>query len=114
MAVFVVLAAGLVAFLTFVKLRPQPSGYEGRVVDKSVTLSETPQGSGKVLRLHLRGRGGENFTVKVDYDTYDRARVGMWARSDAGGVELSWDEPPPADASTKTEGAETPSVSAPR
>ncbi len=112
--VFVVLTGGVVAFLTFVSLRPRPSTYEGRIVDKSITLSETYQGSGKVLRLHLQGSRGEKFDVKVNYDTYNRAQVGMWARNEGNGVELSWTEFPPADGATKNEGAETPSASAPR
>jgi hypothetical protein len=111
--VFIALIAGAVAFVTFVKLRPRPSTYEGRVVDKSITLSETQQGSGKVMRLHVRGRNGESFAVRADFDTYNRARVGMWARNEGSGVGLSWAEPP-ADGAVKTEGAETPSASAPR
>jgi hypothetical protein len=113
-AVFIVLIGVVVAFLVSVQFRSQPSTYEGRIVDKSITLSETYQGSGKVLRLHVRGRDGEVSAVKVTYDTYERARVGMWVRSEGGGVELSWDEPTHVVGATKTEGAETPSVSAPR
>jgi hypothetical protein len=113
-AVFIALCGLVIALLVSANLRPQPSRYEGVVVDKSITLAETYRGSGKILRLNIRGRGGENFTAEVNYDTYDRARVGMWARNDGSGIELYATEPPPAAASTKTEGAETPSVSAPR
>jgi hypothetical protein len=113
-ALFIALVGAAVAFLVSANLHPQPSRYEGRVVDKSITLAETQRGSGKILRLHMRGRGGEDFNAEVSYDTYERARVGMWARNDGGGVELYATEPPHATASTKTEGAETPSVSAPR
>ena len=113
-AVFVVLIAGAVAFLTFMRLRPQPSSYEGRIVDKSITLSESQKGSGRVLRLHVRGRDGGNFAVKVDYDTYNRAQVGMWVRNDGGGPQLSWEEPPPSGVSNKAEGAGPPPASAPR
>jgi hypothetical protein len=111
---FVILIAGVITFIVSVKLRSQASRYEGRIVDKSITLSETLQGTGKVLRLHVRGRDGELSAVRVDYDTYNRAQVGMWVSNDGNGPRLSWEEQPPANAATKTEGAEPPSVSAPR
>jgi hypothetical protein len=112
--VMAALGVGVIALAIYVASSPRPSTYEGRIVDKSITLSESYQGSGKTLRLHIRGRGGEVSAVKVTYETYERARVGMWVRNDgSGAVELSWDEPHALGA-TKTEGAETPSVSAPR
>ena len=101
-ALFIALAGVVIALLISANLRPQPSRYEGRVVDKSITLAETQRGSGKILRLHIRGRAGENFTAEVSYDTYDRARVGMWARNDGTGIRLYATEPPPADAASKT------------
>jgi hypothetical protein len=116
--------AAVVAALLFVlvinlRQRFKPSGpyrvdYEGRIVDKSITLEETSMGSGSVKRLHIRGKDGETFDVIVNRSLYDRAQVGMWIRSDRNGAKLSWDEPPPASAATKTEGAEPPSISAPR
>lgn len=113
-AVFILFIAGLIAFATFVRLRPRPSRYEGVVVDKSITFIETQQGSRRLLQLHIKGRGGDSFSVKVNDDTYARARVGMWARNTGGGVELSWDEPAPGQGASKTGGAEPPSASAPR
>jgi hypothetical protein len=99
----------------FTSTGPHRVEYEGRVVDKSITVTESYTGSGAVNRLHVRGRDGAVFDVVVTADLYARARVGMWIRSDRNnGVELYTTEPTPAEAGTKTEGAETPSVSAPR
>jgi hypothetical protein len=112
-------AAFVALYALNLRQRFEPSGpyrvdYEGRIVDKSITLAETQLGSGAVERLHIRGKDGETFDVIVNRSLYDRAQVGMWIRSDRDGAKLSWNEPPPASAATKTEGAEPPSVSAPR
>jgi hypothetical protein len=113
--VIAALGVGVIGLAIYVASGPRTSTYEGRIVDKSITLSESYQGSGKTLRLHIRGRGGEVSAVKVTYETYNRAQVGMWVRNNgSGAVELSRDEPPQVVGATKTEGAETPSVSAPR
>ena len=67
--------------------------YEGRVVRKSLTVTETDEGSRRVLRLHVRGKGGEEFQVIVNRSLYGRAQEGMWIRSSREGAELSWVEP---------------------
>lgn len=113
------MAALLFVLVVNLRQRFEPSGpyrvdYEGRIVDKSITLAETQMGTGSVKRLHIRGKDGETFDVIVNSSLYDRAQVGMWIRSDRNGAKLSWDEPRPAGAAAKTEGAEPPSVSAPR
>src|SRR5919202_5742235 len=115
----VLVALFLAAIVINLRQRFTPSGpyrveYEGRIVDKSITLSETQIGSGSVKRLHIEGKDGDKFDVIVNNSLYDRAQVGMWIRSDRDGARLSWTGPPPASAGLKTEGAEPPSVSAPR
>lgn len=102
------------AYQTFKFTGPYRVVYEGRVIDKSTTITESMTGSGAVYRLHVRGRDGVVFDKAVTTDLYNRARVGMWVRGGPEGPEFYADEPPPADAATKTEGAETPTVSAPR
>ncbi len=67
--------------------------YEGRVIDKSVTWRETDIGSIPVRRLHIRGRGGEEFPIIVNESLYERAQVGMWIKSSAAGTEVSWEQP---------------------
>ncbi len=112
--VVLMLAAGVIILRQrFTASGPYRVDYEGRIVDKSVTLSETQIGSGSVKRLHIRGKNGARFDVIVNDSLYDRAQVGMWIRSDRRGAELSWTEPP-SNAGAETEGAEPPSVSAPR
>ena len=86
--------------------------YEGRVVDKSLTLQETQMGTGAMRRLLIRTKGGEEFQVVVNEVLYERAREGMWIRSSRDGARLYDSEPPPA-APAKAEGAEHPSASAP-
>ena len=51
--------------------------YEGRIVDKSLTFSETQLGSGIRRRLLIEDKNGTRFEVAVKADLYDRAQVGM-------------------------------------
>jgi hypothetical protein len=93
---------------------PHRTVYEGRIVDRSMTITESQLGSGAVYLLHVRGRDGVVFDKVVTAELYGRARVGMWVRGGPNGPELYATEPPQVVGATKTEGAETPSVSAPR
>ena len=71
--------------------------YEGRIVDKSQTITESQTGSGVRRRLLIEGRGGERFEVAIGEESYERAQKGMWIRkTEAGGVELSWPMTPAA------------------
>ena len=67
--------------------------YEGRIVDKSATITESEQGSGVVRRLRVRARNGEEFQVSVNGNLYERAQVGMWIKSKGGSAELMREEP---------------------
>ncbi len=51
--------------------------YEGRIVDKSLTFSETQLGSGIRRRLLIEDKNGTQFEVAVKADVYDRAQIGM-------------------------------------
>lgn len=64
--------------------------YEGRILDKSQTITESRQGSGVRRRLLIEGRGGERLEVAIGADTYERAQKGMWIRKTAEGIELTW------------------------
>ena len=118
--ILVAVCAGLLvtfvvrAYQSFEFTGPYRVVYEGRVVDKSTTITESMTGSGATYRLHVRGRDGVVFDKAVTADVYNRARVGMWVRGGPGGPEFYTTEPPPTPDATKTEGAETSTVSAPR
>ena len=64
--------------------------YEGKILDKSQTITESWRGSGVRRRLLLEGRGGEKFEVAIGEETYERARKGMWIKKTEAGVELTW------------------------
>ena len=75
--------------------------YEGKVIDKSLTLRETKMGSKASPRLLIEGAGGERFEVRPDEDVYERVQVGMWIKSSRGAVELSWSRPETTPAERK-------------
>lgn len=64
--------------------------YEGKILDKSQTITESHTGSRVRRRLLLEGRGGERFEVAIGEETYERARKGMWIKKTEAGVELTW------------------------
>ena len=64
--------------------------YEGKILDKSQTITESKRGSGVRRRLLLEGRGGEKFEVTIGAETYERAQAGMWIKKTEAGVELTW------------------------
>lgn len=73
----------------FTSTGPYRTEYEGRVMDKSVTLGETQTGSYPVRRLLIRGKGGDEFQIIVNESLYNRAQVGMWIKNGKAGAELS-------------------------
>jgi len=80
---------------------PYAREYEGKILDKSQTITESQTGSGVRRRLLLEGRGGEKFEVAVGAETYERAQKGMWIKKTDAGIELTWPmtpaESPPAE-----------------
>lgn len=79
-------------------LRGIPDSYEGVVIDKSVTIRESEQGSFPQRRLHVRVEGGRVLRVPAGQELYESARVGMRIRKTAAGVELTWTEFKPKEA----------------
>lgn len=69
---------------------PYAREYEGKILDKSQTITESYWGSGARRRLLLEGRGGEKFEVAIGEETYERAQKGMWIKKTEAGVELTW------------------------
>lgn len=67
--------------------------YEGKIVDKSLTIRESMYGSRVARRLLIESKSGERFEVAPSETVYERAQKGMWIRSSRkSGVELSWSE----------------------
>ena len=64
------------------------SSYEGKIVDKSATISESQRGSGVGYRLSIIAPDGLPFEVVVDREIYELARVGMLIKKDSSGVKL--------------------------
>lgn len=67
--------------------------YEGKILDKSATISESDMGSRVSWRLRIRKKNGEEFQVTVNQSLYERAQIGMWIKSSSEKAELSWEEP---------------------
>ena len=95
-----ILSIAAIIIVAFIALRQRLTStglyrmeYEGKIVDKSVTISESQTGSGEVRCLRIRGKNGEEFQVTINEVLYGRAQIGMWIKSSSKGVELTWNEP---------------------
>ena len=62
--------------------------YEGKIVDRWSDYAETNQGSLPRFRLVVESPDGKRFTVKVDANVYESARVGMRIKSRGGQIVL--------------------------
>ena len=62
--------------------------YEGTIVDRWADYSESDQGAKPFFRLRVESQDGKRFTVKVDPNVYESARVGMRIKSRSGQVVL--------------------------
>jgi hypothetical protein len=95
-AVVAAVVAGLMALYRqslHESARLNPAEYEGRIVDKSLTIRETMLGSKFSRRLVIEGKGGGRFEVAAGADVYERAQVGMWVKGGSAGVELGGHAP---------------------
>lgn len=86
-------AGSIIIYQRFNASGPHRRDYQGRVVRKSLTITESQMGAGKVLRLHVRPQSGEEFQVIVNQDLYERVEEGMWITTTPEGARLSWTEP---------------------
>jgi hypothetical protein len=62
--------------------------YEGTIVDRWADHAGSAQGAQPRLHLVVESQDGKRFTVKVDPNVYESARVGMRIKSKAGQVVL--------------------------
>ena len=68
--------------------RVASSDYEGKVVDRWADYANTQQGARPFFRLVVESDEGKRFTVRVDPNVYESARVGMRIKSRSGQVVL--------------------------
>jgi hypothetical protein len=95
LVIFTLLAA--TCYNQYTLTGPYAREYEGKILDKSQTITESQTGSGVRRRLLLEGRGGEKFEVAIGEETYERAQKGMWIKKTEAGVELTWPTTPAAE-----------------
>jgi hypothetical protein len=69
--------------------RPALTDYEGIIIDRWAAHNQSQEGSTPYFRLVIETEKGERTTVRVDVNTYDRAKVGMRITSRSGHVELA-------------------------
>ena len=85
--VFLVIALLFVAWQKWTK-PAQPLDYEGRIVDRWADNSGAAESYQPRLALVIESTDGRRFTVRVDPNVYESARVGMRIRSRSGQVVL--------------------------
>ena len=90
----VIISVALLASFCKGHFKAERTNYEGTIVDRWAGYSESPTGSRPYYRLRIRDESGQEFTVRVDNDTYMRARVGMWIRKDGAKISVQ-PEPSP-------------------
>ena len=85
----VVMIAGLV-LLVWQKTnqRVDTSDYDGKIVDRWADYAESKYVSEPRFRLLVESEDGKRFTVKVDANVYESAKVGMRIKSRAGQIVL--------------------------
>lgn len=62
--------------------------YEGTIVERWADYAETQEGSRPRMRLLVESQDGKRFTVGVDSNVYESAKVGMRIRSRSGQIVL--------------------------
>jgi hypothetical protein len=85
-----VVIVGLLSLLFFYIWggRATSSDYDGKIVDRWADYTQSEQGSRPYFRLLVESNDGKRFTVKVDSNVYESARVGMRIKSTGGQVVL--------------------------
>ena len=68
--------------------RATTGDFEGKIVDRWADYSSTSQGARPFFRLVVESSEGKRFTVKVDPNVYESARVGMKIKGRSGQVVL--------------------------
>ncbi|HEX7723066.1 MAG TPA: hypothetical protein VF397_12965 [Pyrinomonadaceae bacterium] len=89
-AITAVVVVGLLCLLFFYIWggRATSSNYEGKIIDRWADYTQSTQGSQPYFRLLVESNDGKRFTVRVDSNIYESARVGMRIKSKDGQVVL--------------------------
>jgi len=64
------------------------SDYDGTIVDRWADYTQSEQGSRPYFRLLVESNDGKRFSVKVDPNIYESARIGMRIKNKDGQVVL--------------------------
>jgi hypothetical protein len=80
---------GLLFFVYNTRQSLNPPEYEGKIVDKWAGYHESDEGSRPYFRLLVEPDNGLKFTVTIDRENYQRAKVGMRIKKTRKGIELS-------------------------
>ena len=88
-----IIGGSVILYQRFNASGPYRRDYQGQVIRKSLTVTESQLGSGQKLTLHVRAQSGEEFQVIVNQDLYERVEEGMWITTTPEGARLSWTEP---------------------
>jgi hypothetical protein len=67
---------------------PSQTDYEGRIVDRWAEQAGAAEGYQPRLALVIESSDGKRFTVRVDPNVYESARIGMRIRSRSGQIVL--------------------------
>ena len=84
--VLVMLAALVLLVWQKTTQRVDTSDYDGKIVDRWADYVESKYGSQPRFRLLVESDDGKRFTVKVDPNVYESAKVGMRIKSRAGKI----------------------------
>src|SRR6266480_7270407 len=76
---------------------PAQTDYEGTIVDRWADYAESDQGSRPRLALVVESPDRTRFTVRVDANIYESARVGMRIKSKSGQIVLIEPQQKPID-----------------
>ena len=84
----VAMLATLVAVVWQKSTTPVPTDYEGTIVDRWADYAESEQGSRTRLALVVESPDRTRFTIRVEANDYESARVGMRIKSRGGQIVL--------------------------
>ena len=90
LSAFMVVMIAAAALLVWQKTtqRVDTSDYDGKIVDRWADYAESKYVSEPRFRLLVESEDGKRFTVKVDANVYESAKVGMRIKSRAGQIVL--------------------------
>jgi hypothetical protein len=88
-----VFVLGILLLLAYTYYRPATTGkdekkFSGKIVNKYTTSLETKTGSIFTRYLEIEEKAGRHRNLKVNEDTFQKAKPGMWIEIDDSGMRL--------------------------